>query len=183
MHWISGRMVGIPLLRQQWDPADGYVHDIHDAHWQHVSDNPWNCLSDQDPRKCTYTAWFATPATTHHLCRTLFRLDLSHKRSKMGCHKVRKDVGCSERISRELCFCNLCQIGQPGDEYHLVFACQALQGVRDNYPDLSGEHGEVSTGQACMGLPNLSQNALKCVQRLALWRAIHLITPRWLEDM
>ena len=31
-------------------------------------------------------------------------------------------------------------LGQPGYEYDLVFECQALQGVRDKYPDLSGEH-------------------------------------------
>ncbi len=58
----------------------------------------------------------------------------------MGCHNLPKGVGCRIRIPGELRFCNLCQIGQPGDEYHLIFEIQALQGVRDKCPYLLGEH-------------------------------------------
>jgi len=56
---------------------DSYVHDIRDAHWQCIPDNPWTCSSDQVPRKCTCTAWAAGPATSHRM--TIFRLALSHK--------------------------------------------------------------------------------------------------------
>ena len=33
----------------------------------------------------------------------------------------------------------LAMIGQPGDEYHLVFKSQALQGVHDKYPNPFGD--------------------------------------------
>ena len=50
----------------------------------------------------------------------------------MGSHSLPKDVRCRKKIPRELRFCNLCQIGQPGDEYQLIF-----QRVSDKYPDLA----------------------------------------------
>jgi len=37
-------------------------------------------------------------------------------------------------------FCTLCQIGNLGDEQHLVFECPALQGIRYRYNGLFGDH-------------------------------------------
>ena len=36
--------------------------------------------------------------------------------------------------------CTLCQTGNLGDEQHLVFQCSALQGIRDRYNGLFGDH-------------------------------------------
>ena len=47
-------------------------------------------------------------------------------------------LGVRKRVFGELRFCNLCQIGQSRGEYHLVFECSALQGVRGKYLDLLG---------------------------------------------
>ena len=53
---------------------------------------------------------------------------------------ILKGVGCRKHSPRPQHSCNLRHIGQPGDEYHLVFECRALHGVRDKYPDLFGDY-------------------------------------------
>jgi len=134
--------------------------------WQRHPECARTCPSDDNPALCTYMAWVARPATIHH--RTLFRLTLSPKcvrallRSRMGCHNLPKDFGCRKNIPRPQCFCNLCHIGRPRDEYHLAFKCQALQGVHNKYPDPFGEHAGTMlqfTWQAThMGLQVFSWN-------------------------
>ncbi len=98
------------------------------------------------PRLCTYNAWFARPAVTHR--KVIFRLPLSNKcvqsllRFRLGCHNLPRDVGSRTAIPRSQRFCHVCSVGQPGDEYHLVFECRGLQHIRDRYPGLFGHHAE-----------------------------------------
>ena len=44
--------------------------------------------------------------------------------------------GCRTAVPRSRRLCIVCQVGQPGDEYHLVFEGQGLQHMRDRYPGL-----------------------------------------------
>ena len=130
-----------------------YRSDVHDATWQALlatwqglSVNPRTCPRDNMPRLCTYNAWFARPAVTHR--KVIFRLPLSNKcvqsllRFRLGCHNLPRDVGSRTAIPRSQRFCHVCSVGQPGDEYHLVFECRGLQHIRDRYPGLFGHHAE-----------------------------------------
>ena len=130
-----------------------YRSDVHDAAWQALlatwqglSVNPRTCPRDNMPRLCTYNAWFARPAVTHR--KVIFRLPLSNKcvqsllRFRLGCHNLPRDVGTRTAIPRSQRFCHVCSVGQPGDEYHLVFECRGLQHIRDRYPGLFGHHAE-----------------------------------------
>ena len=57
------------------------------------------------------------------------------------CRYVPKDDGCRMTNSREHRLRNLCRFGPPTRaECHLGVAWQALQGLRDKYPDLFGDH-------------------------------------------
>src|SRR5689334_1661197 len=51
--------------------------------------------------------------------------------------------------------CPLCAAGLVGDEYHLVFECSGLQGVRDQYGHLfaptSPHHGAVHVAESYPG--------------------------------
>ena len=60
-------------------------------------------------------------------------------RYRLGCHSLLKDVGCRKHSPGPHRFCNVCHLEQPGDDYHFVCQCQALQGVRDKHSDLFGE--------------------------------------------
>ena len=128
-----------------------YLSALHDAAWegllatwQGLSVNPRTCPSGNKPRLCTYNAWFARLATIHR--NIIFRLALSDKcvqgflRFRLGCHKLPWDVGSRTAVPRSQRFCHVCNIGQPGDEYHLVFESQGLQHIRDRYPALFGDH-------------------------------------------
>ena len=53
-----------------------------------------------------------------------------------------RDVGTRTAIPRSQRSCHVCSVGQPGDEYHLVFECRGLQHIRDRYPGLFGHHAE-----------------------------------------
>ena len=130
-----------------------YRSDVQDAAWQALlatwqglSVNPRTCPRDNMPRLCTYNAWFARPAVTHR--KVIFRLPLSNKcvqsllRFRLGCHNLPRDVGTRTAIPRSQRFCHVCSVGQPGDEYHLVFECRGLQRIRDRYPGLFGHHAE-----------------------------------------
>jgi len=109
-----------------------------------LSVTPRTSPKDKMPRLCTYNAYFAGPATVHR--RTLFRLPLSDKcvqtllRFRLGCHKMPRDVGPGTAVPRSQRLCSVCHAGQPGDDYHLVFECQGLEYIRQNYPGLVGQH-------------------------------------------
>ena len=60
----------------------------------------------------------------------------------MGCHKLRKDVGCRKKsLGNPNCASAIsARLRNLGMRTTLSSECQALQGVRDKYPDLFGEH-------------------------------------------
>ena len=129
-----------------------YRNDLHDAAWQGLlatwqglSVNPRTCPRDNMPRLCTYNAGIARPAAQHR--QITFRLALSNKcvqaflRFELGCHNLPRDVGSRTAVPRSQRFCHVCNVGQPGDDYHLVFECRGLQlSLRDRYPGLFGQH-------------------------------------------
>ena len=55
----------------------------------------------------------------------------------MGCHKLRKNVGCRKHIPTNLRLCNMCQVGQPGDEYHL------LPNITELFTDVRNKHSSL----------------------------------------
>jgi len=56
------------------------------------------------------------------------------------CQAFAKLKGAGSSVIGHSALAMLCHIGQPGDDYHLVFDCQALQRAPDKYYDLFGEH-------------------------------------------
>ena len=99
--------------------------------------NPRTCAS-RGALLCTYHRWFARPA-----CRVpgILGLPVSHGqlirfiRFRTSCHGLPVDVGRHHNIPRWERLCTACGRGV-GDEYHLVFECQALQSVRGRYSHL-----------------------------------------------
>jgi len=104
---------------------------------------------------------------------------------RLGCHNLPRDVGSSTAVPRSQRLCTVCNVGQPGDGYHLVFECQGLRHIRDRYPGyLNIEQWSSSCGrQICMGLPNLSQIVWACIMTLTPGGVRHLISSRWLEEI
>ncbi len=107
-------------------------------------------------------------------------------RFRMGSHSLPCVTGRVANIPRAQRVCTLCQTGNLGDEQHLVFECPALQGFRDRYNGLFGDHAATMI-QSCgnmtlVQLRNSSKNVWTHTVILAL-RARHQISPRWLETM
>ena len=60
-------------------------------------------------------------------------------RFRMGCHGLPKDVGRRTATPRMQRVCQQCDLNEVGDEQHLIFACTAVQHVRDRYLGLFSE--------------------------------------------
>ena len=89
-------------------------------------------------RRCTYAHWFMRRGPEDSVLAAL--VPPSHLRSllrlRTGCHGLPRDLGSRAGVPRALRLCPLCIAG-PGDELHALLECNALQGLRDQFPMLS----------------------------------------------
>ena len=108
--------------------------------WQGLDVCPRTCPS-QRAQLCTYERWFARPErvrTPSHLLQQPLSASCMRTmlRFRMGCHGLPNDLGRRSGISRRQCSCPRCDMPGIADERHLVFACPAMQPVRDRFPHL-----------------------------------------------
>ena len=54
----------------------------------------------------------------------------------MGCHGLPKDVGQRASMPRMQRVCQHCDLNEIGDEKHMVFACNAIQHIRERHAGL-----------------------------------------------
>ena len=90
----------------------------------------------QGSKLCTYINWFAVPSFA---VSNLFQVKASASllrgflRFSGGCHNLPIDSGRTLRIARRRRSCPKCSSSSICDELHVVFECQALQGIRQKY--------------------------------------------------
>ena len=98
---------------------------------------PRTC-SSEGAMVCTYRRWFLREPGQSG--RPFFQLPANARkitqlmRFRLGCHGLPSDVGRhrADPLPRHERLCTRCQDGR-GDEKHMVFACSALQHIRDEY--------------------------------------------------
>lgn len=111
--------------------------------WENIDICPRTC-PPQRSQLCTYLRWFARPTGLTRL-GPLLRQPISARcmrvflRFRMGCHGLPKDVGRRTATPRMQRVCQQCDLNEVGDEQHLIFACTAVQHVRDRYLGLFSE--------------------------------------------
>ena len=95
---------------------------------------------------------------------------------RMGCHNLPRDMGSRTAVPRSQRLCTVCQVGQPGDEYHQVFECQGLHHIRDKYPGLF----EQRTMVQFMWQADL-HGVAKC--HMIVWAYIMTLTPEGVRHL
>ena len=94
---------------------------------------------------CIYNAWFRLPASGNaHFLKRCFEVPMPLVRSfirfRTGCHNLPSVSGRYSNVPRHLRKCQKCSSDGICDEYHLVFECPALAGLRVEYSCLFGPH-------------------------------------------
>ena len=100
-----------------------------------LDDCPRAC-SSQKAMLCTYQSWFARPPwSVRNLLDVPVRAALirGFLRFRTGCHGLPVDSGRRLVVPRSRRFCNKCHENCIGDEYHVIFECQALADLRQKY--------------------------------------------------
>ena len=100
-----------------------------------LDDCPRAC-SSQKAMLCTYQSWFARPPwSVTNLLDVPVRAALIRGvlRFRTGCHGLPVESGRRLGVPRSRRFCNKCHENCIGDEYHVIFECQALADLRQKY--------------------------------------------------
>ena len=100
-----------------------------------LDDCPRACSSHK-AMLCTHQSWFARPPwAVESLLSIPIRAALiwDFFRFRTGCHGLPVESGRRLGVPHSHWFCNNCHDNCIGDEYHVIFECQALGGLREKY--------------------------------------------------